>query len=384
MIEQKNQSERLKSSSEPASGVESGTERHAPDLASRIDIRDIRAIAPNFKRRLSGVTSTIVQLVPKQRELGHPVAALGPGLPAGFPRVRFRDLWHLWLSPRGACYRVWHARRNVEMVPGIILRDILRMKLKVMFTSDAQRDHKAFTRWLISRMDYVVAGNSRSGSYLKVPHQVIWHGVDIERFRPSGPEDRINVTPEFPGQKLVGCFGRVRDQKGTDLFVRAMINLIPKYPGWTAVIAGRTTAEHAAFQKQLQMEVDAAGLRDRIVFLGEVDDIKPWYQRIDLYVAPSRNEGFGLTPLEAMASATAVVASDAGAYQDMVTPGTNGLLVPAGNGPALENAIAEYLGNPDRVEKEKLVCLDFVRAEFSLEREAHSLIQVYQQLQERC
>jgi len=350
-------------------------------MTARIDIRDIQTIAPNFKRRLSGVTSTIVQLIPKQRQLGHPIAALGPGLPEGFPRIRFRDLWRLWQSPRGAKYRVWHARRNVEMLPAIILRDVLRMKLKVMFTSDAQREHKAYTRWLIRRMDHVVAGNSRSGSYLKVSFDVIWHGVDLDRFRPAESDSQINVSPKFEGQKLVGCFGRVREQKGTDLFVRAMINLIPNYPDWTAVIAGRTTQEHAGFRKQLQKEIDAAGLQDRIVFLGEVDDIKPWYQRIDLYVAPSRNEGFGLTPLEAMASATTVVASDAGAYEDMITPGTNGLLVPAGDGDALQNAIAEYLDRPERVESQKQVCLDFVRAEFSLEREATSLIQRYEKLQ---
>jgi mannosyltransferase len=350
-------------------------------MTAKIDIRDVRTIAPNFKRRLSGVTSTIVQLVPKQRELGHPIAALGPGLPEDFPRIRFRDLWRLWKPPQGARSRVWHARRNIEMLPGIIFRDILRMKLKLMFTSAAQRDHRAYTRWLIARMDHVVACNSRSGSYLKVPHDVILHGVDLDDFHPAAADSEINVTPDFPDQKLVGCFGRVRKQKGTDLFVRAMINLIPKYTGWTAVIAGRTTPEHVAFQKQLQKEIDVAGLEDRIVFLGEVDDIKPWYQRIDLYVAPSRNEGFGLTPLEAMASGTTVVASDAGAYQDIITPGKNGLIVPAGDGDALQQAIAEYLDDPDKVESQKQVCLDFVHAEFSLEREAASLIRLYNQLQ---
>jgi len=351
-------------------------------MTAGIDIRDICTIAPNFKRRLSGVTSTIVQLVPRQRQLGYPIAALGPGLPADFPRIRFRDLWHLWMSPRGAKYRVWHARRNVEMLPAIILRDILRMKIKVMFTSDAQREHKRYTRWLIARMDHVVAGNSRSGSYLKVPHDVIWHGVDVDNIRPGDSAADISAGQQFHDQKLIGCFGRVREQKGTDLFVRAMINLIPKYSGWTAVIAGRTTQEHAAFQKKLQKEVDAAGLQDRIVFLGEVDDIQPWYQRIDLYVAPSRNEGFGLTPLEAMASATAVVASDAGAYEDMIIPGKNGLLVPAGDGAALQNAIATYLDHPERVESQKQAGLDLVRAEFSLEREATSLIRLYEQLQD--
>ena len=51
------------------------------------DISDVEIIAPNFKRRLSGVTSTIIQLVPVQRRLGQKVATLGPGLPATLPHI---------------------------------------------------------------------------------------------------------------------------------------------------------------------------------------------------------------------------------------------------------------------------------------------------------
>lgn len=94
-----------------------------------VDIRDVEVIAPNFKQRLSGVTSTIIQLVPVQRALGQKIAVLGPGLPKSLPSVRFRDLIHLWKRPEGRPCRVWHARRNVEMLPAILLRDLLRMKL---------------------------------------------------------------------------------------------------------------------------------------------------------------------------------------------------------------------------------------------------------------
>ncbi|MGO8425835.1 glycosyltransferase, partial [Rhizobium ruizarguesonis] len=108
----------------------------------------------------------------------------------------------------------------------------------------------------------------------------------------------------LPGRHLIGCFDRVRHQKGTDLFVRAMIELLPQHTEWTAVVSGRVTAEHVAFADKRKADVAAAGLSDRILFRGEVPDIKIWYRRLTLYVAPSRNEGFGRTPLEAMASRT--------------------------------------------------------------------------------
>ncbi|MCZ7466462.1 glycosyltransferase family 4 protein [Rhizobium rhizogenes] len=347
---------------------------------SHVSLKDVQVLAPNFKRRLSGVTSTIVQLIPVQNRLGQKVAVIGPGLPPHLPHVRFRDLWRLWQNGPFGAPRIWHARRNLEMLPGIFMRDVLRMKVKLLFTSAAQRRHSAYTRFLISKMDAVVATSGRSGSFLEVPHSVVMHGVDTDLFHPAeGPEDTIASTG-LPGDYLIGCFGRVRHQKGTDLFVRAMIELLPAHPEWTAVVSGRVTAEHKAFGDALKADVAAAGLSDRIVFQGEVDDIKPWYRRLTLYVAPSRNEGFGLTPLEAMASETSVVASNAGAYEEMIVKGKTGMVVEAGDYAALVDAIKPYLADPAQAKNHALAGLVHVRTTFPLEKEATSLGAVYDAL----
>jgi mannosyltransferase len=339
---------------------------------------DITVIAPHFKRRLSGVTSTVIQLVPEQRRQRLGILTLGPGLPAHLPSMHWTALPRLWKKPASAPARVWHARRNNEMLAGLILRDLLRMPLKLLFTSAAQRHHSRYTRWLISKMDAVVATNARSGSFLKVPHTVIRHGVDLKLFHPS--EELDTTMPEdLKGRHLVGCFGRVRHQKGTDLFVRAMIELLPQNPEWTAIISGRITPEHVAFADKLKTDISIAGLTDRIRFLGEVDDIKPWYQRLTLYVAPSRNEGFGLTPLEAMASGTAVVASDAGAYAEMIVEGETGSVVPAGDYERLRDAISTFL-EPQRAMLAGRKGRGHVEATFGLEREARALSDVYEGL----
>ncbi|WP_081279262.1 glycosyltransferase family 4 protein [Rhizobium phaseoli] len=344
------------------------------------DMRDVEIIAPNFKRRLSGVTSTIVQLIPCQIRLGMRIATLGPGLPEGLPKLRWSQLPGLWRRPARRRHRVWHARRNNEMAVGILLRHFLRMPLKLIFTSAAQRRHTAYTKWLIRRMDAVIATSDRSGSFLEVPHTVIQHGVDLALFHPpETAEDGIAATG-LPGRYLVGCFGRVRHQKGTDLFVKAMIELLPRHPEWTAVVSGRVTAEHVAFGDKLKADVKAAGLADRILFLGEVPDIKVWYRRLTLYVAPSRNEGFGLTPLEAMASRTAVVASDAGAYAELIAEGKTGSVVAAGNGEALTRAIAPYIADPGLAIAHGENALRHVRANFALEKEANAIGAIYDRL----
>jgi mannosyltransferase len=342
-------------------------------------IEDIDVIAPNFKRRLSGVTSTIIQLVPLQAAMGLKIATLGPGLPEHLPYIRFRDLWRLWKRPHGKPVRVWHARRNVEMIAGLVLRDLLRMPLKLVFTSAAQREHKTFTKFLIARMNHVVATGSKSAAFLQVPHTVIMHGVDADSFVPSAKtkaETRESLGL-VSGQKLAGCFGRVRYQKGTDLFVDAMIELLPRHPDWVAIICGRVTAEHAQFGADLEGRIAAAGLTERLMFLGEVPDILPYYQAIDLYIAPSRNEGFGLTPLEAMACGVPVVTSDAGAYADLVQPGKNGEICPAGDGQMLIAAIESLFANPAKTKAMGAYAQDFVRANFALQREATSINGIY-------
>ena len=119
---------------------------------------------------------------------------------------------------------------------------------------------------------------------------------------------------------------------------------------------------------------------NRIVFLGEVPDIKLWYRRLSLYVAPSRNEGFGLTPLEAMASGSPVVASDAGAYADLIAEGETGSVVPAGDGEALTKAIRSYLSDPALLEAHRANALADVRERFPLEGEAEAIGKVYEGL----
>jgi len=345
-----------------------------------IDIRDAEVIAPNFKRRLSGVTSTIIQLIPVQRSLGQKVAALGPGLPADLPHIRYRDLFALWRPPRGRRFRIWHARRNIEMLPAIFMRDILRMPLKIVFTSASQRRHTGWTKWLISKMDDVIAVSGKTADYLTVPNTVILHGIDTDRFSP--PEDKAEAKRSrglAPENKMVGCFGRVRHQKGTDLFVDSMIRLLPSRPDWSAIVAGRATGPHVEFENGLKAKVKAAGLADRILFVGEHTDINEWYRALDLFVAPQRWEGFGLTPLEAMAAAVPVIATDVGAFPELLVTGQEetGAIIARDNLDAMAAAAALFMDDETRRQAAAARARIHAIENFSIEGEAKRLGNVY-------
>ncbi|MCR6500194.1 glycosyltransferase family 4 protein [Shinella sp. CPCC 101442] len=337
------------------------------------DMRDAKVIAPNFKRRLSGVTSTIIQLVPVQNRLGQKVVTLGSGLPATLPKMRWLDLPALWSDGM----RVWHARRNIEMLAGIVLRDLLRMRLKLVFTSASQRRHTGWTKFLISRMDAVVATSARTASYLEVPSTVVMHGIDPQRFSPPAEKGAAKALLGLdPARNYAGCFGRVRHQKGTDLFVDAMIRLLPDQPAWSAIVAGRATTQHVDFENELKKRVQAAGLADRILFVGEHTNINDWYRALDLFIAPQRWEGFGLTPLEAMATGIPVVATDVGAFNEIVTPDT-GDVVSADNLEALTQAAKRYMDDASLRQLAGEQGRQRAEAHFSIEGEAAALGRIY-------
>ncbi|WP_068304670.1 glycosyltransferase family 4 protein [Pararhodobacter sp. CCB-MM2] len=336
---------------------------------------EIDVIAPNLKRRLSGVTATIARLVPVQaRMIG--IVATGPGLPPETPHVA---LWRLPFLKRRL--RVWHARRNTEMLLGLILRGLGLSRLKLMFTSASQRKHSGYTKWLISKMDAVVATSARTASYLERPATVILHGIDTATFTP--PEDRAALRARLglPDGLLIGCYGRIRAQKGTDAFVDAMIAALPAHPEATALVMGRATEGHGEFLSGLKAKVAEAGLSERLLFLPEVtvDRMADWYGALDLYIAPQRWEGFGLTPLEAMACGVPVVATTVGAFPEILTPET-GALVEPGDPQALAEAAGRYLSDPEALRAAGQAARVHVEAGFRIEDEAAALVAIYRDL----
>ena len=347
-------------------------------------VPDPQVIAPNFKRRLSGVTTTLLRVVPVQaRSLR--VAALGPVLPEETPQIRFGDLMRLRGAPEGRPFRIWHARRNVEMLAGLILRDLLGFRMKLVFTSASQRKHTSWSRFLIGRMDAVIATSPATAAYLKRSSTVVMHGIDVETFRPAEPGE-ARPAPLPPAGRLVGCFGRIRTQKGTDVFVDAMLRVLPDRPDVTAVVLGRATAEHQGFLEELKARVAAAGLSDRILFPGEVGptETAPWYRALDLFIAPQRWEGFGVTPLEAMASGVPVVATTVGAFSELVEDGRTGTLIPQGDVDAMADAAARWLDDPRGLKSAGAASRERVTRLFSMQAEAKGINAVYEAVWSRA
>lgn len=336
----------------------------------------------NFHRCFTGVSATANSVVSQQRNQ-HPLRLVGDSLPLGPEPISLRQAFSLcrW-PPQNRPFMIWHVRRNVEMLAALFARDVLQLPIRIVFTSAALRRHSFFPRWLISRMDAVIATLPAAAAF--VPHvaAVVPHGIDVDRFTPAESRDRAWAATGYPGQYGIGIVGRIRPEKGTDIFIETMLRVLPQRPEYTALIIGCAKAPDARFERRLRAKIEDAGLEDRCLFIGEVspDKMPELMRSLSLLVAPPRYEGYGMTPLEAMASGTAVIASDTGAFAEMILERECGHVVPVGDIESLVRSVLSVTKDPVQLAAMGRAARQRAVERFSIADEVGGIDQVYERL----
>jgi glycosyltransferase involved in cell wall biosynthesis len=159
--------------------------------------------------------------------------------------------------------------------------------------------------------------------------EVIPHGVDTVRFRPPAHrEERSEALGDLgiPADADVLLFvGPVEPRKGVDLLLEAWSRLANLRPKVHLVVAGPRTGDPgpgASYQQELDALVDRSAARNRVHFLGHVEDVPRLMRAADVFVFPSKREGMPNAMLEAMASGLPVVTTPfEGLSNDLGRPG---------------------------------------------------------------
>jgi glycosyltransferase involved in cell wall biosynthesis len=128
--------------------------------------------------------------------------------------------------------------------------------------------------------------------------------------------------------------------------------------------------------------MDDAGIRDRVVLPGRVDDatLHAWFEAATVFVHPTLYEGSSLVTLEAMAHRRPVVATTAGGLRDKVSTGVSGVLVEPGRADALAAALSGVLARPERLEAMGREGRRIVEAEFAWPVAAARHLELYREL----
>ena len=334
-------------------------------------------IVTNYNRNFTGVSATAAAVLRQQMDQ-FDVRLVGHPLPGGPDPISYRDAVKLSRTPPpGKPFTIWHVRRNPEMRVAIWARDVLRLPIKIVFTSAAIRRHSAYPRWLISRMDAVIATTELAATFVPHVRAVVPHGVETARFTPAADRAAAWAATGYPGTQGIATIGRIRPEKGTDRFVEAMIEVLPKHPDATAVVIGRAAKSDEQFLKDLKEKIAKAGLTDRFVFPGEIasTDLPEVMRALSLVVQLPRYEGYGMTPLEGMASGVPFVATDQGYYRQFSAQGQAGVISEA----AAED-IHALLSDPARLSQMSTSARDIADTHFSIGREASGIAETYQSL----
>ncbi len=335
----------------------------------------------NFNRNYTGVSATAAGVLRQQIKthdaalIGHPL----PGAPAPITRKQAHRLSKN--PPLSRPFSIWHVRRDPEMIAALWARDVLRLPIKIVFTSAAQRFHSAIPRWLISRMDAVIATTDRAAEFVPNVWGVAPHGVDYTQFSPAPDRAAAWANTGFPGRRGIATIGRIRPEKGTDIFIDTVLRILPDRPDVTALVIGKAKKEHQSFLATLKSRIAQANLTDRVLFPGELppDDMARLLPALDLVVQMPRYEGYGMVPLESFASAVPLLASDTGYYRHFSQNGQNGLIVGADPSEAAA-ALSALLDTPERLAAMAAHARRDAETIFSIDKEAAGINEVYDRL----
>lgn len=345
---------------------------------------EVELIIGNSNSNFSGVTSTMLQVLSHQKSIINARVMGAHYLDDPSLYISFWKTIKLCRKPlTNGKYRIFHARRVDEMIQAVLLKYVFRAKINIVFSSAAQRHRSKLTCWLINQMDAVVAVSKGSAKYLpRRPDKIIYHGTNTELYAPALDRDKLWKSMGISGKYAIGILGRVRKQKGVHLFVNACIDVLKNQPDYTAIIVGPISSSHEGYVNELKRKIAAENMNDRIVFIGEqpYSEIPDIFRSLSLVTALSDNEGFGLTVLEAMSSGSAVLATDAGAWSEIINEGSDGFVVPVNDQLAITDKLADLLSDHERLIEMGQAGRRHVEEFYTIKREATELCEFFRTL----
>lgn len=259
--------------------------------------------------------------------------------------------WWLVLSRLSRLPSVTHVREAEPQLPRVVASALmLPVRLSDMVICNSRSTQREVTR------------------AVPVPEneiQVIYNGKDWTRYEVA-EEERGEPDPQASLTILV--VGRLSPRKGQDVVIRALGSLVSLGVKADVRLAGDVFAGYEWYEQELEDLATSFGVRDRVEFLGFVEDIQPELARADIAIVPSRIEPFGTVAAESMAAGLFTIVADVQGLTEIVTDRQTGLTFPSGDDGQLALRCLWVVQNPHEVRCIRAAGRDDVRHRFTTEK----------------
>jgi L-malate glycosyltransferase len=160
--------------------------------------------------------------------------------------------------------------------------------------------------------------------------EVIHNGVDLERFTALEPDQKTNSKSEL----VIGTVARLTEAKDHGNLLRAFALVREKISQARLVLVG-----DGELRREIETMIRDLDLERSVDLLGKRSDIPKQLAHMDIFVLPSKREGFPVSIIEAMACAKPVVATDVGGVREIINDGEDGVIVPPEDHSSLATAL---------------------------------------------
>lgn len=169
---------------------------------------------------------------------------------------------------------------------------------------------------------------------------LVMSGIDLDKFDVVDEKTKIKRRSAFGFGEgfLIGMVARLSDVKGQDILIEAMPYVLKRFPDVKLVLFGQGKLEGL-----LKEMVDKLLIKDNVVFNPTLSKPAECMSVLDVFVAPSRMEGLGLSVMEAQSCGLAVIGSKVGGIPSLISDGKTGLLVEPENAEVLADAIIRLI-----------------------------------------
>jgi len=285
--------------------------------------------------------------------------------------------YHISSSLAGCYYAKKCKKPFILTAHDLIIPDDLSLDAKLL----KRAYDKTFGKFLLKNStklialteDHIQQYTERGGEPGKI--RIIPNAIELDKYKNKNSNqntlDKYGIDKK---DKVLLFVGRIDEYKGVQDIIEALPAISAEYTDIKLVVVGRDYG----YKGELEKLRDKLNVRDKVIFAGSVPEkeLIELYRRADIFILPSRMEGFGIVLLEAMASGILCIAYSIPSVRKVIKNNENGVLVK--NEKELQDKILYYLGNIEERRRIEANALKYVE-KYDIKNVINSIEKVYEE-----